>query len=231
VTFLVRALVGALGILVAPPTCAACDAPVRQGAFCPVCVATLVPAAPAADDRLAGFVYGGAMSDAVRRFKFDDRPDLAAPLAAGFGRLVPALRARSLDVVVPVPLHPKRLVERGYNQAALLARFLARALDVPCAPRCLQRTVETSRQTDLTREGRAANVARAFVVSSPACARGRAVLLVDDVETTGATLDACRRALGDAGARVVVSVVLARAEVGAAAVIHGEDRTPRDVAL
>jgi len=154
-----------------------------------------------------------SIADALRRLKFDDRPDLAAPLASTFAPLLPLLLAHKPQVVVPVPLHPARLVERGYNQAALLARALARWIDTPLAPLALRRSLRTSRQTDLAREARAANVANAFVVHPPSLIYGRSVVLVDDVETTGATLDACRRALEAAGARLVVSAVVARAEL------------------
>ncbi len=216
VGIVVRAALEALGWLVAPPRCAACDGVVRQGtAFCASCVATLVRASNPDPDRIAAFVYGGAIAQALRRFKFDDRPDLAPALLAGFPGHIAHLAARhdAIQVVVPVPLHPARLVERGYNQAALLARPVARLLGVPCAPRALGRTVATGRQTELGRAERSANVEGAFFPANPRRIAGRGVLLVDDVETTGATLAACRRALGSAGAASVRTLVVARAEV------------------
>lgn len=114
------------------------------------------------------------------------------------------------SVVVPVPLHPSRLVERGYNQAALLARVVAQRLSLPCAPRALFRPRATARQTDLDQRARRSNVAGAFAVAEPARLAGRGVVLVDDVETTGSTLLSCREALLAVGVLEVRSVVVAR---------------------
>jgi ComF family protein len=123
-----------------------------------------------------------------------------------------ALRdARDVDLVVPVPLHPRRLIERGYDQAALLAAPIARRLGVPFAPRAVVRIRETPPQASLDREARIANVAAAFRCASTSASRveGSRVLLVDDVRTTGATLAACARTLHEAGARAVLTLVLA----------------------
>jgi ComF family protein len=177
-----------------------------------VCAASLVRSEGPDTSRLAAFVYGGAVAQALRRFKFDDRPDLALALLAGLHPHLPGLRRNPTEIVVPVPLHPTRLVERGYNQAALLARPLARWLGLPFAPRALGRSVATARQTELTRAARTANVARAFVAIERSRLSGRAVLLVDDVETTGSTLAACAGALFEGGARSVRTVVIARAD-------------------
>lgn len=117
------------------------------------------------------------------------------------------VRADEVDVVVPVPLHAGRLAERGYNQAALLARPVARVIGAPLACRALVRVRATERQASLDREARLANVVDAFACRGDV--RGRRVLLVDDVTTTGATLNACRSALAVAGARDVVALVLA----------------------
>jgi ComF family protein len=207
-----RVVLGVLVDLIAPTRCAACDGASRRGtAFCPPCAATLVRASNVRAESSAAFVYGGAIAQALKRFKFDDRPDLAPALLAGLATQLDRLRG-NVDLVVPVPLHPGRLVERGYNQAALLARPLARLLAVPCAPRALRRLATTERQTDLTREARAANVANAFAPNEPHRFREQRVLLVDDVETTGATLSACRAALLAGGARAVLSVVVARTD-------------------
>jgi len=208
---LLRGLLGLVADLVAPTRCAACDGEVKRGAaFCPSCVATLVRAPNPEPGRTAAFVYGGAIAEALKRFKFEDRPDLAPALLAGLAPHLPSLRGAEL--VVPVPLHPSRLVERGYNQAALLARPLGRLLDAPCAMRAVARPAATARQTELSRAERAKNMEGAFVAALPAKIAGLRVLLVDDVETTGATLAACRAALLAGGACDVHTVVIARAE-------------------
>jgi ComF family protein len=138
--------------------------------------------------------------------------DLARPLGELLWRAI-APRADRLRpfVVVPVPLHPARVAERGFNQAALLAGRVARHLDAPFWPSALARTLATPPQTTLTRQARLSSVSRAFAVREPEHVAGRDVLLVDDVWTTGATLDACERAVLESGAARVARAVVARA--------------------
>ena len=197
--------------VLAPPRCAACDAPVpRLAVFCPACASTVEAIGPG--DGEAAFVYGGALAQAIVRMKYESRPDLARPLGDLLWRAL-APRAASLDdvLVVPVPLHPSRLAERGFNQSSLLARRVAGHLGAPFAALALARARDTPKQATLDREARLANVAGAFRVRDPTRVHGRAVLLVDDVCTTGATLAACSQALHAAGARAVATAVLARA--------------------
>jgi ComF family protein len=198
--------------VLAPPRCAACDAPVRRLAvFCPACAST-VEAAGGDDDDVAAFVYGGAIARAITRMKYESRPDLARPLGDLLWRALSA-RVSSLHdaLIVPVPLHTSRLAERGYNQSSLLARRVARHLGAPFAPLALARGRDTPKQATLDRAARLANVAGAFRVRQPGRVRGGLVCLVDDVRTTGATLEACSTALREAGARAVTKAVLARA--------------------
>lgn len=123
--------------------------------------------------------------------------------------MLPIARALpEVDVVAPVPLHPRRLAERGYNQAALLASPVARGLRVPLVPRALTRVDDTPQQVMLDRAARLVNLEGAFSAAR-ARVRGTRVLLVDDVRTTGATLDACTNVLREAGAIDVLSLVLA----------------------
>ena len=211
-----RAAIGGLGRILAPDRCAACDqAAPPDATFCDGCAASVVRAAPREADGdatravVACAIYGGAVARALRRFKYGARPDLAAPL----GRLL-AIAARELDadLVVPVPLHPRKLRARGYNQAALLAFAVARELAAPLAARGLVRTRDTAAQAGLDRAGRLRNLDGVFRVRVPAGVRGRRVVLVDDVCTTGSTLGACRDALLAAGALTVTALVLARAD-------------------
>lgn len=213
---LVRMLLAAVKGALAPPACAACDARVRaRVVFCPACAATIVPppsarAAPCLDDLLAAGAFGGALAVALRRLKYQDRPDLAAPL----GHLARGAARRaglSADLVVPVPLHPRRLVERGYNQAALLAAEVAIELSAPLSARALVRRRHTPQQAHLDREARLRNMREAFHVRRPGAIRGLRVVLVDDVATTGSTLTACAEALLAAGAASVTAIVVARA--------------------
>jgi ComF family protein len=201
----------------APPRCAACDAPIGLlKAFCASCASTVVPAAPHPADGRAAFAYGGAMARAIVRLKYERRPDLARPLGDLLWRaLEPGCGAWADAVVVPVPLHAKRLAVRGFNQSVLLAQRVARGLQAPLWALALRRLHDTPRQATLDRQARITNVARAFTTRRAERIRGRRVLLVDDVRTTGATLEACEKALRAAGAVHVGWAVLAQAEVGA----------------
>jgi ComF family protein len=204
--------VRSLGALLFPAECAACPSPARsESAFCGACGEPIAYTEPS----LGGVAlvsagrYAPPLSTAIARIKFEERPDLVVPLAR---LLLPALREFTLapdDVFVPVPLHRARLVERGYNQSALLARALARATGAAFAPRLLARTRYTEQQARLGREARCDNVSRAFAARR-SWTRGR-VILVDDVVTTGATALACIEALQSAASAPIAVVALARA--------------------
>jgi ComF family protein len=207
-----------VGRLVSPARCAACDARVAWiAAFCPACASTAQRAAENGAGRsvplVAAFVYGGAIARTIARLKYERRPDLSRPLGDLLWRAVkPHAPAFALRVVVPVPLHPSRLAERGYNQSALVARPVAQRLGAPFWPMALVRVRDTPRQASLDRACRLTNVRGAFEVRQRERVRGRDILLVDDVCTTGATLDACSIAMRDAGVRSVAYAVVARSD-------------------
>lgn len=114
------------------------------------------------------------------------------------------------DCLVPVPLHPQRLREREYNQALLLSDVLGRRLQLEVIPDGLERIRETPPQTGLSLEDRRRNVRRAFVAKRPKLIENHPVLLIDDVLTTGATVNECARALKRAGAKAVYVLTVAR---------------------
>jgi len=152
--------------------------------------------------------YGGPLRAAILRLKFSGWQAVAEPLS---DYLWQAWRQEplSVDVLVPVPSDKSRLRARGYNQSALLARGLARRIGKPVWEDALERTRQTARQVELPSAQRWQNVAGAFRCQDGAV-RGRAILLVDDICTTGATLEACAAILRAAGARAVWGITLAR---------------------
>jgi ComF family protein len=156
--------------------------------------------------------YEGSLRVLLHQLKFAGRRRAAARLARllledGAARALVA----SSDVLVPVPLHPRRLRERGYNQSALIAQALAHGAGRPFSTGVLVRRLDTLPQSGLRASQRRRNVREAFVVRRRACVAGRIVTLVDDVVTTGATAQACAQALVLAGASEVRLLTAARA--------------------
>jgi competence protein ComFC len=159
--------------------------------------------------------YNDAMVRAIVLLKYQEVKPLGAWFAARLAEMVsrdPDLLAA--DVVVPVPLHASRLRERGYNQAELIARPLARRLGLPLRPVLLVRTKPRPEKLKLTRQERWRTVRGAYAMRSAAKIDKLRVLLVDDVFTTGATLDSCARVLRNAGASRVTALTVARVAPG-----------------
>lgn len=201
-----------------PFVCAMCVAalPHAGGGRCPLCAARATfgdcrdcaaAAGGGLDGTIAATRYEAGARRLVHRLKYDRLSALAAPMAELMAETLAT--APPVDVVVPVPLHPRRERDRGFNQSALLAREIASRLGIDYAPRALERVRRTSPQArEPDSAARARNVAGAFAPRQPVV--GRAVLLVDDVMTTGATLRACATVLREGGARAVYATVFAR---------------------
>ena len=192
------------------PWCEACGAAFEhamgEGALCAAC-----DGRPRAVSRIrAACLYDEHSRELVLAFKHADRTELARLFALWLSRAADELLADA-DAVTPVPLHRARLFDRRYNQAAEMARPLARAAGLPYLPDALVRT-RSGTQAGRSASGRRRAVAGAFAVPDAARAQveGRRILLVDDVLTTGATVDACARALLAVGARAVDVAVVAR---------------------
>lgn len=217
-----------------PAKCVACDRVVdAAAAFCETCDLTIEPVPsegcrtcaepggfefgqclrclerpPPMRSAIAPWAHAGAIARAIHRFKYEDHPELARPLALfwreGLGDRLP----RGARAIVPLPLHRSRFLTRRFDQAHLLADQLARLTDRRVLP-ALERIRPTDRQVGLSERERHQNVFRAFKADDRVI--DEHVILLDDVLTTGATARAASRALLDAGAREVHLVTLARA--------------------
>ena len=164
--------------------------------------------------RSVAWVPGGVAGRVVHALKYEGWTNVGDAMAARMARLTwPADVLEERAALVPVPLAPARMRERGYNQSALLARGLAARWGLPVWEDVLERARATSAQARLTRDERLGNVAGAFRpgAGAPSRLRGRHVVLVDDVVTTAATLSACAAALVAGGARIVSCVTFGRA--------------------
>lgn len=229
-----RRVAGAALDLLFPPQCAGCGAPGHP--FCPRCAQLVEPVPPEicaccgrpqpAATALcpacrrgtsplllarAAALHTSPLREAIHAFKYENHPELAGPLAR---YLIVAFHSapwdalpQPIDAVVPVPLHAQRRQERGYNQSELLADELCRAAGLALEPAWLERIQATRQQVGLTAAERKQNVAGAFTASRRVA--GHTLLLVDDVYTTGATLQACAAAAVAAGARGVYALTLA----------------------
>jgi ComF family protein len=190
--------------------CACCALPTGMAvARCGGCLAT--PELPYTGT-VAAVDYAFPWDGLVTAFKFGGRVDLAEALAQRLAEAVAVSSPQDAAWVLPVPLSPARLAERGYNQAWELARRVARLRGLPSDATLLQRPIDTAHQTGLDRAARAANLAGSFMVDPTRRAElaGRAVALVDDVMTTGATVAAAAAVLRRAGAASVSVWVFAR---------------------
>lgn len=193
------------------PFCSLCGDPVagtiEHDYLCFSCSA----GKPAFDAARSAARYDGVVGEALRQLKYEKAMWLAGDLAELMLRCLGAEYAgRTFDCVVPVPLYHVRRRSRGYNQSAVLAGELARRLRSRKNARLLRRIRPTSTQTNLTAAQRLSNVQNAFKHGSRKMLEGRRVLLVDDVMTTGATVNACAKALKKGGAQSVHVLTVAR---------------------
>jgi ComF family protein len=229
-----------LANFILPPICPLCSQSLSAGegtGFCFNCL-QLIPPLPVAscrrcalpyptdisDDHLCGIclnektalferviaagIYDGTLKEAIHRFKYRDKINLDRPLAELLFAQLPDLRPP--DLVMPVPLHRRRLRQRTYNQSALLARLLANKLDRPIELRQLVRHRDTPPQQGQSAIDRKINLKNAFSLTHPM--NGESILLVDDVLTTGATIRECCRVLKKNGAGTITVAILARAK-------------------
>jgi len=195
----------------------------------PLCVECGIPFTGAGEDHACGscitsrhhvdaaraaLVYEGVGRDLIHSFKYRNKTHLRRPLAlltievlSGF------VSFRAPNLIVPVPLHPRRLRIRGFNQAILLAELFSSRWQIPLDRHNLRRCRWTEPQVNLSASDRRANVKGAFSIQNSGLIHGRRVLLVDDVLTTGSTVEECARVLKNSGASEVAVITVARALV------------------
>ncbi|WP_240410372.1 ComF family protein [Hymenobacter oligotrophus] len=217
--------------LIFPRTCLACEQALSRGEqhICTTCRTALpytdyhllAPAENPLAPRFWGrvpveqvlsylrFLRRGRVQHLLHQLKYRGQSEVGVALGKMYGQeLASSGNLADIDLVVPVPLHRRKLAKRGYNQADAFAEGLAASLQVPWSAQALRRNSYTSTQTKKNRAERWENVANVFEVTEPAAVTGKHVLVVDDVLTTGATLEACAQQLLQAGAaRVSIATI------------------------
>lgn len=221
--------------LIFPQVCLACEEPLARGEdhICTGCRAlfpyTDYHKLPPNDNPLARKFWGklpvrhslsylrflrrGRVQHLLHQLKYQGQRDIGRVLGRWYGaELSDFGLATEFDLIVPVPLHPRKLAKRGYNQSDSFAEGLAQSMNVPWSATALRRTEHTTSQTSKNRAERWQNVAEVFEVATSESILDKRVLIVDDVLTTGATLEACAAALLAAGGREVSIATIACAE-------------------
>jgi ComF family protein len=212
-----------------PPICAACEN--RTNGSAPLCKSclkalvlnlvvelqsgksdfTLLSGELYFDGVYTGWNYSPELESMVHLVKYQGMKRLGRFLGKMAGGTFPSVPSSAGDgVMVPVPLHKVRLRERGFNQSEWIAKGIGESMGIPLSASVLSRKKQTKTQTQLSAPQREKNVRDAFTVTNSEAVKDRAVFLVDDVITTGATLNACARCLKDAGAASVIGLALAR---------------------
>ena len=208
-----------------PPKCIFCKKPLGNDIalhICSACYAKLPfsreALLPVLEDEAAGwcdgavsvFQYTGMAKDSLIRFKFYNKPSYYRTFARLLAyRLKKITDIKQYDMVISVPLHRQKEFARGYNQAYLLSRALSRELKLPEGSNLLKREKYTSSQSLLNKQNRQENIKGAFLANAPAKVEGKSILLVDDILTTGSTLEECSRMLKQAGVIKVIAAVVA----------------------
>ena len=214
------ALTNLLLNLIFPPRCPFCNSPVDRApsAPCPKCrqadfwlegAQVVTPGTAFLRCVCAGW-YRGALRESMRRFQFQDHPDYAKAYGPVLARIIRDYLPGSYDLITWVPVSPATLKERGYDQARLLAEETAKALSTQAVP-LLAKTGKNKAQSSLAQGSqRWKNVAGVYSVPDPAAVAGQRILLIDDILTTGATLEEAARTLRRAGATQVVAAAFCR---------------------
>lgn len=231
--YLLDSFIKSVSSIVYPHHCAYCGRPLEDGYFCEECYKKLpfiegntcsVCGCPVSEGmdvcyecksssfyfykNVSIFMYTSKFSDVVHKFKYHNGRYLAKPFGAFMAERLKKDNI-STDFIIPVPLHPRKEEERGYNQSGLLAKYIGRILDISVLNNVLVRDVYTQSQTKLKKESRRENMCGAFSVKNKEVIYGKTILLIDDIFTTGSTMNECSRVLLNNGAGGVYSATLA----------------------
>lgn len=157
----------------------------------------------------AYFTEDSLLQHLLHGLKYRGKQDVGSYLGSRFGESLRGTEwVSTVDMIIPVPLHPSKLASRGYNQSMVVAEAMGKALGIPASDDILTRTRETESQTHKSREERAANMKGAFIVPQPAALAGKHILIVDDVLTTGGTIEACSLALlADKNVKISIATI------------------------
>jgi len=159
------------------------------------------------------FIKSGKVQKLMHYYKYKNYPEIGTVLGRWYGKdLMDAGLSSNWDMIIPVPLHAKKLKKRGYNQSAYFGQGLAASMNIDCHENAMQRIKFSSTQTRKSRVERWKNVEQIFTVADPEVVKNKHILLVDDVITTGATLEACALQLENSGARAISVATIALAE-------------------
>ena len=193
----------------APAACLSCkhESPLL---ICARCHSKIIKIKSQEQNNYSYAEFEGLFKNLIYQFKFENKFALSKPFAQFLEDALPADILPKIDMLIPVPLHLKKLRKRKYNQSALLAKDLAGRLNRPYSPHVLIKPHATPSQTELSRSLRKENIRNAFGIAHAEKIAGKQILLVDDVCTTGATLHECAKMLKRAGAARVFTVTLAK---------------------
>ena len=199
--------------LLTPPFCSICGSPFSGAGTNHPC-SRCIKHPPAWSSARSVFLYEGSCRDLIHLYKFGKKAILRKPLGMlTASALKPYMDECQPDLLLPVPLHRKRLQSRGFNQALLICEVLSSQWRLPLIRQGLRRSRNTPPQTELSSSERHVNISGAFLVPDPDLIRGKKIMLVDDVFTTGCTLNECAKTLMASGAGSVHAVTVARAPI------------------